>query len=360
MQSFRDKDYYKILGISYSATKKEIKSVYRTLARKYHPDVNPGNKICEEKFKEIGEAYEILSDDNKKKQYDILKGFNIPPKKTAKETEQAKSQAREAYTSKKPEEKPAPSPKQEDNKQFNDIFSDFLDNLFKKPNSDYTSKPKKQQESSPPKRGDDILADISITISEAHNGTVRKVNILHTCSCTGCKGKKYVNGTSCTICGGQGEVSNHKKISVKIPQNVKEGSKIKISGEGNCGQNGGANGDLFLIVHIQKQSLFTFENLNVLCEIPITPTEAVIGTEIEVPTIDGLVNMKIPSETQSGQKFRLSGQGIIDSKTNSKGDQIITVRIEIPQNITEKEKQLYLELARIRKFNPRENIVYEQ
>ena len=364
VQNFRDKDYYRILGISYSATKKEIKAAYRSLARKYHPDVNPGNKICEEKFKEIGEAYEILNDDVKKKHYDIIKGFNVPPKTSSTDSEQAKSQARSAYSEKKPEEKPkASKPKQQEDKPFTDIFSDFLDNLFKKPEENVSSAKKAAPPPSPkasPEKGDDISADISITVAEAHNGTVRKVNILHTSSCSKCKGKKYIAGTPCIICNGQGEVSNHKKISVKIPSNLKEGAKIKISGEGNCGRYGGVNGDLYLVVHIQKHSIFTFDNLNVICEIPITPTEAAIGAEIEIPTIDGFVNMKIPAETQSGQKFRLSGQGIADVKSSQKGDQLITVRIEVPQKLTDKEKQLYLELARIRKFNPRENIIYEQ
>ena len=352
----KDKDYYKILGIDTSADKKEIKSAYRSLARKYHPDTNQGNKLSEEKFKEIGEAYSILSDDNRRVQYDLLKG--ISPK-SPNPSEQAKKQASEAYTKQK---KSTAKPKSEAEKRpFGDVFSDFVDKVFEKgqPQKPKPSQEKPRETQKPaPKKGDDITADISITIVEAHNGTVRKVNILHTETCPKCKGKRYLNSVQCPTCKGNGEISNHKKLSVKIPANVTEGSKIRITGEGNQGQNGGASGDLFLVVSIMKNSIFEFENLNVLCEIPITPTEAALGAEIFVPTIDGQLSMKIPPETQAGQRFRLSGEGIPDATTAKRGDQLITVRIEIPSNLTQKEKELYMELAKIRKFNPRDGIIF--
>lgn len=365
MQSYKNKDYYNILGIKPSATLKEIKSAYRQLARKYHPDVNKGNKLSEEKFKEIGEAYSVLSDEKKRKQYDLLKGYNRTPPNDDKVSQQAKKSAKDAYTKKTEdesfEEKAKTGKKPQDEKTFNDIFNEFLDNIFNKDN--FSAPPpvqEKPKQAPPPKiKGDDITADITISIAEAHNGTTRKVNILHTDPCGQCKGNKTKNGQICIVCDGKGEISNHKKINVKIPPNVKEGSKIRIPYEGNKGRNGGQNGDLFLLIHIQKHSIFTFDKLNVLCDIPVTPTEAALGAEIEVPTIDGHVNMKIPAETQSGQKFRLQGEGISDSKTSKKGDQIVTVMINIPNNLSEKEKQLYQELARIRKFNPRENIVYD-
>lgn len=365
MQSYKNKDYYIILGIKPSATLKEIKSAYRLLARKYHPDVNKGNKLSEEKFKEIGEAYSVLSDEKKRKQYDLLKGYNRTPKKEDNINQQTKKSAKDAYSKKSDinieDENPKTTKKQNEEKSFNDVFNEFLDNIFNKNN--FNNPPPVQERPKPvppPKiKGDDITADITISIAEAHNGTTRKVNILHTDPCGQCKGSKFKNGQTCIVCGGNGEISNHKKINVKIPPNVKEGSKIRIPYEGNKGKNGGQNGDLFLLVHIQKHSLFTFDKLNVLCEIPVTPTEAALGAEIEVPTIDGHVNMKIPPETQSGQKFRLQGEGIADSQSSKKGDQIVSVMINIPNNLSDKEKQLYQELARIRKFNPRENIVYD-
>ncbi|MDD3012253.1 MAG: J domain-containing protein [Candidatus Gastranaerophilales bacterium] len=365
MQSFKNKEYYQILGIKPSAAQKEVKVAYRALARKYHPDVNKGNKLSEEKFKEIGEAYFVLSDEKKRKQYDLLKGYN-QVKNEENASQQTKKRASDAYTEKSEEKSTTektskPNKEPQHDKSFNDVFNEFLDNVFNKNNftEPPSSQPKPKQTGASKKRGDDIMADISISIAEAHNGTTRKVNILHTDPCGQCKGTKLTNGSTCIICNGKGEVTNHKKINVKIPTNVKEGSKIRIPYEGNKGQNGGQNGDLYLLIHIQKHSMFTFENLNVLCEIPVTPSEAALGAEIDVPTIDGHVNMRIPSETQSGQKFRLAGEGIADSQSGKRGDQLVTIMIGIPDNLSEKEKQLYQELARIRKFNPRENIVYE-
>jgi len=356
----KDKDYYKILGIDFSADKKEIKSAYRSLARKYHPDTNQGNKLSEDKFKEIGEAYSVLSDETRKAQYDLLKG--ISPKK-ANTSEQAKKQASEAYSEqKKSAEK---STRETEKRPFGDVFSDFVDKVFEKGQTPKSKQPKEKPKEKPketpklePKKGENITADISITIVEAHNGAVRTINILHTEVCSKCRGKRYLNSVQCPSCKGNGEISNHKKLSVKIPPNVTQGSKIRIAREGNQGQNGGENGDLFLSVNIIKNALFEFENLNVLCEIPITPTEAALGAEIFIPTIDGKLSMKIPPETQAGQRFRLSGEGIPDANTAKRGDQLITIRIEIPPNLTQKEKELYMELAKIRKFNPRDGITF--
>lgn len=354
MENFKNKDYYQILGINSEATLKEIKSAYRTLARKYHPDVNPGNKLCEEKFKEVGEAYSILADEAKRRSYDISKGYKTQQDQSSSKTsQQTKKQASSAYSSQKEKDKQPKSAQHGREKTFNDVFSEFVDGFWGSQKQDKT-------QSEPPKKGDDITTDINITIVEAHNGAIRKVNILHTDQCPRCRGKKAVNNVKCPLCDGKGELSNHKKINVKIPSNVKDGSKIRIVKEGNKGLNGGENGDLYLIVRIQKSELFAFENLNVLCDVPISPTEAALGAEIEIPTIDGTVLMKIPPETQSGQKFRLTGEGIGDSKTGKKGDQIITTIIEIPKNLTEKERQLYQELGNLRKFNPRENITYEK
>lgn len=361
----KNKDYYQILGVDRSVSKKDLKAAYRNLARKYHPDVNPGNKTSEIKFKEIGEAYEVLSDDSKRKQYDLAKGISEAVKKASnsKNTEQAKKQAKDAYTSTTAKQSEEVTKKETENKKsFNDVFSEFIDGIFTKSTFEHIDKSKLNKEkttSVPPKNGDDIFADVTITITEAHNGTTRKVNILHTEPCPKCKGTKYIGNQSCLTCKGQGEISSYKSLNVKIPVNVKENSKVKILGEGNRGANGGNSGDLYLIVHIQKHSLFTFDNLNVLCDIPISPSEAALGSDIQVPTIDGVINMKIPAETSSGQKFRLAGQGVFDQKNNKRGDQLVTVRIEIPKNLSEKEKSLYQELLRIRKFNPRESIVYE-
>lgn len=359
----KSKDYYQILGINSSATKKEVKAAYRSLARKYHPDVNPGNKASEIKFKEVGEAYEILIDEAKRKQYDLAKGIKEAVKNKENYTEQARKQAKEAYTAKKETAKSAAKKNEsvaDDKKSFNDVFSDFLEGLFTKSTVETVREQQTQKkEQKPSKKGEDIYVDVSVTIAEAHNGTTRKVNVLHTEVCPKCKGKKFIGNQSCTNCSGKGETSKHNVINVKIPANVKENSKIRIQGEGNRGQNDGPNGDLFLVVHVQKHSLFTYDNLNVICEIPISPTEAALGAEIQIPTVDGIISMKIPPETNSGQKFRIAGQGVLDTKENKRGDHLVTVRIEVPRNLSDRERTLYQELAKVRKFNPRENILYE-
>lgn len=349
-----DKDYYKILGINSSASKDEVKKAYRKLARKYHPDVNTGNKLFEEKFKEIGEAYAVLADDDRRKKFDLLNGYTERYKQPGPPPNTVKQQAKSAYTQ-------TSKPKEPQKEQSGPAFSDIFEGIFKK--AQQTQTQKKQEEPAkktlPPQRGDDITVDVSISITEAHNGAERKINVLHTQVCGACKGKKFINGSKCRLCEGTGQISEHKKITVKVPPNVKEGSKVRVPKEGNRGENGGESGDLFLMVHIQKHSLFEFEGLNVLCDIPITPTEAALGASIEVPTVEGFVSMKIPSGTTSGQKFRLNGEGIVDSRTKNRGDHIVTVKIDIPKNLSEKEKELYRELEKIRKFNPRESLIFD-
>ena len=359
MKNSKDKEYYKVLGISPVSSTEEIKSAYRNLARKYHPDVNQGNKGSELKFKEIGEAYEVLIDDTKRKRYNLLYGYTEVKRTTENTSGQSKFQAHKAYTKKSDEKQHnTESTKQESvfDKDFNVVFSEILDGIFKK-NSGEDKGTQQSKNQQPPQNGDDITTDITLTITEAHNGAVRTVNVLHTESCARCHSRKFYNGSVCIACEGKGEITQHKKISVKIPPNVKEGSKIRIPNEGNKGLYGGINGDLYLIVHIESISIFKYEDLNVICELPITPSEAALGAHIEVPTIDGFATMRIPPETHSGQKFRLAGHGLVDDKTHKKGDQIIIAKIEIPKNLTQKEIELYKELSRARHYNPREDII---
>lgn len=373
MENFKNKDYYQILGVNHNASTKDIKTAYRTLARKYHPDVNPGNKLAESKFKEIGEAYSVLGDEIKRKQYNLLRGIKTSENKSSQEKkstesstqQQTKNRAHNAYTKENKRDTSKQTYSQSDKtaesnnankKTFNDTFADFLDGIFKKTEDSPQNQKTDYSSTATPVKGEDINVEINITQVEAINGTIRKINVLHTSSCPQCKGRKIVNSYTCSNCNGAGEISSHKKINIKIPPKVEEGSKIKIPNEGNKGQNGGENGDLFLLVHIQQNSLFSFEGFNVICEIPITPSEAALGTEIQVPTIDGIANMKIPPETNSSQKFRLVGEGIIDPTSKKKGDQIVITKIVIPKKLTEKEKEIYKELERLRKFNPRENI----
>lgn len=330
-----EKNLYEILEISNTASDSAIKTSYRRLARKYHPDLNGGDEFCINKFKEITEAYEILSDPEKKKNYDILRGFYYEKSRT-KYTEASK-----AYKETTKDE------------NISNIFNDILEG-FKKTTSS-ASKEFFKTKRHRPERGSDVNTEITITLSEAIKGTTKTVNILHTEACSNCEGRTFVNGTKCSLCKGLGEHSTHKKLSVKIPPNVKQGSRIRIANEGNKGYNGGRNGDLYLKIKIENKpdSLFKYEGLNVYCTVPITPFEAVLGASIEIQAPKGKVTMKILPNTSSGQKLRLSGQGL--EQNGKKGDMIVTVNIEVPQKSSPEEIELYKKLKDITKKDIRDN-----
>lgn len=349
MKEYIGKDFYKTLGVEHSATTDEIKTSYRRLARKYHPDLNPGNKISEQKFKDITLAYNVLSSNTERKKYDAINGFNIKqqysPKSSSQTSFQTKRDAKQAYSKTQKKNEPP--------KEFNSVFSEFMDGLFNQKQKTSTSTPPPAQNVPKPIKGSDISVDVNISVDEAHNGVVKQINVLYVSECKKCRGKKFLNGAACPQCNGEGEISNHNKIRVKIPSGVKEGSKIRISNEGNKGLYGGDNGDLFLVVHITKHSVLTYEGLNILCTIPITPAEAALGANIEIPTKDGFLTMKIPQGSSTGQKFKLAGEGLSDEKINKKGDQIVTVEIVMNKNLSSEEKDLYQKLLKLQTNNPR-------
>jgi DnaJ-class molecular chaperone len=319
-------NYYELLGISAKAGADEIKSAYRKLARQYHPDVTGGDKESENKFKAITEAYETLSDETKRKRYDILRGiyeYNSD-KATASKAEKAYKDAAEQEKQQKQEKQP-----------FSNVFNDILEGF----------KPQPKAKIEPPKNGEDIITEVTITVAEALHGCSKTVNILTTETCPSCRGRKFANDAQCSVCFGKGMVSAHKKITVKIPAKVKYNSKIRIPNEGNPGLNGGKNGDLYLNVIVENNSNFQYDDINILCTIPITPPEAVLGTTINIPAADGLVSMKIMPNSNSGQKYRLAGQGL--KKNGKTGDMIVTVSIEIPKTLSDKEIELYKQLQDI-------------
>lgn len=335
-----EKNLYEILEISYSASSVTIKSAYRRLARKYHPDLNHGDEFCIKKFKEVTEAYEILSDEEKKRNYDILRGFS------------ANAQARRGEASKAYRETNEKGEKKETNSDlFSSVFNDILEGFKKTTSASYKHQFKTKQPH--PERGSDIYTDVTITIPESIQGTTRTVNILHTEVCPNCQGRTFLNGSKCPLCQGSGEQSTKKKITVKIPAQVKDGSKIRIANEGNIGYNGGKNGDLYLNIKIENNSHFKYDGLNVFYSVPITPFEAVLGASIEVPTPTGKVKMKITPNTHSGQNFRLSKEGLCQD--GIKGDMIVTVNIEVPKNPSQEEIELYKKLRDITKKDIREN-----
>lgn len=336
----QQKNYYEILGVNSDATAEELKSAYRRLARTYHPDIAGESGV--EKFKEVTEAYETLSDETKRKRYDILRGIFNYNKSTKDKTTQREAQ--KAYRQSKNQEdiiREANKNSQKNSKEnsqaqdFSNILNDFIDG-FK------SQQKNKKTTTHRPVNGDDIVTDVVITMPEAISGVSKTVNILSSYECTNCHGRPFANGMNCPVCDGTGVISQHKKITVKIPANVKPNSKIRIPSEGNSGMYGGKNGDLYLNVVIENNSNFKYDDLNVLFTIPITPPEAVLGTTINVPTTNGNVLMKIMPKTSSGQKYRLAGQGL--TKNGKTGDMIVTVNIEIPQNLSDAEIALYQKL----------------
>lgn len=372
MNNYFYKNLYEILGIEPTDEEAKIKAAYRAMARKYHPDLHTNDEIFVAKFKEITEAYEILTDKSKKALYDSFKGFN--KKENSEETNYSgaarsnqagrayknaansktssgKSETSQSYSSYGHSQEYDQKVKEASTKNsFSEVFNDILEGLFKDKHSKQSTK-----EQSPRKQaanGTDITSEVTISYMEAITGTHRTVNILHTEVCPNCQGKMFINGAQCPLCKGSGETSIHKKINVKIPKNIKQNAKIRIANEGNRGRNGGKNGDVYLIVKIENDSKYTFDGLNASFEVPIQPHEAVFGTDISVITPQGAVVMKIPANTSSGQKFRLSSHGLKDG--SKIGDAIVTVRIDLPRELSDEELALYKKLSEISKSVLRE------
>ena len=333
------KDYYKILEIDEKATDADIKSAYRKLARKYHPDIAGSTPDTVEHFKNINEAYTTLIDKRKRYDYDALRRlYSYAEQPSFNNTQTVNSTPKQSSDNSKS--------KYQSKNYFYGMWEEFL-------NTQYQQKEYRKYQSQP-ENGSDITTEVVITMEEAINGTTKKINVLHTKPCPKCQGRKFVNGSVCSFCNGSGTVSEHKKFTVKIPANVKNGYKIRIANEGNPGINGGKNGNLYLLIKIEINSGFKYDGCNILRTVPITPYEAVLGADIEIPLSDGIVKMKILPNTNSGQKFRLQGQGI--TKNGVKGDLIVTVEIKIPDKLTNEEIDLYRKLAKISSNNIRKGV----
>lgn len=344
------KNYYEILGVTPDSDVHDVKSAYKKLARKYHPDVNKAPESSQ-KFKDVLEAYEVLSDEKKRKQYDMVNGFYKTPKQKANAQGAQKEYEKTAENEASESQAKASKPSFENSKDafqkadFKTAINDILDGIAKE---------KKNKKI--PKNGEDIFAEVTISLEDSIKGTSRVINVMHKELCPNCGGRRFINGAKCSVCGGTGEFSEHKKITVKIPKNVKHGSKLRIQGEGNRGFNGGQDGNLYLTVKIEPDSNIKIDGADILYKLPITPFEAVLGAKIDVPVFDGKVTITLPEKTSSGQKFRLSGEGI---KTNGKfGDMIITVEIQIPKDLTDDEIRLYEKLKKLSHGNIRENLFH--
>lgn len=367
-----NKNFYEILGVTPDVELSELKSVYRRLVRKYHPDINPGS---EERFKALTNAYETLSDDKLRHQYDILNGiFRSTNKKTEpkyKPEENSKTASanedrniEEIYrktfhkkfdttseTQKASQSKTGGAKEkfEKAEKVFTNVINDILDGISA------TSAKKKSEKLHDSKKGDDISTDISISLKESITGTCRVVNIMQAKVCPKCAGRKFINDAKCPECGGKGETARLQKINVSVPPHVKNGARLRISGEGKPGINGGKNGDLYLNVTIAKDKNFRIEGNDIYCEVPITPYEAALGGDIKIPSLEGDVVLKLPPSVLSGQIFRLSSAGL--KKNNKIGDIIITVRIQIQKNLTVEELELYRKLKDLSVENIRESLL---
>ena len=348
------RDYYEVLGIQKGASEDEIKKAYKKLARKYHPDMNPGDKEAEEKFKEVNEANEVLSDPEKKARYDQFGFAGVDPNYGA-------GAGGGAYGG------------GFDFGDLGDIFGSFFGGGFgggqrRNPNA--------------PQRGESIRASVSVSFTEAAFGCEKSVTLERSEQCPTCKGNGCAPGTTpeicpdchgtgtvqtrrqtprgvfasngpcrkcggtgrlihqpCPDCRGTGAVRKRKTIKVNIPAGIDHGQTISLRGQGNAGRNGGPAGDLLITVMVQPHELFRRDGVDVFCEAPITFAQAVLGAELEIPTIDGKVKYSIPEGTQTGTVFRLKGKGIPVLNGRGRGDQYVTVTIETPRNLNKEQKE---------------------
>lgn len=331
------KDYYGILGVDKNATPQELKKAYRRLARQYHPDLNPNNPQAREKFKDLSEAYEILSDPDKRRHYD--QGFIDQSWFTEQNLDNIRDVFEKTYRKRSTKEK-ANSRK---NFSFKDIFSEIVDSVHAKKEEKPAAKASRTQTAS---FSLDVEQPIEIRLEDTIQGTRKTITVHRQRLCVLCGGTGQVSRQTCRNCQGKGSQTQSKKLEVKIPAGVRNGSKIRIPREGNS--RGDETGHLYLVVDLQPHSFFQVdENGDLRCEVPITFTEAILGAEIEVPTLEKRVKIKIPPESQQGKTFRLKGQGLKAVRQDQRpGDLYVTLRIETPQNLSPREKELYQELAR--------------
>lgn len=348
------RDYYEVLGVSKGASEEEIKKAYKKLARKYHPDMNPGDKEAEEKFKEINEANEVLSDPDKKARYDQFGFAGVDPNYGAGAGGGAYSAGGFDFG------------------DLGDIFGSFFGGGFGGARANPNA----------PQRGESLRTSVNISFEEAAFGCEKEVSIDRIEQCPDCRGSGCAKGTTaevcpdcrgsgviqqrrqtplgymstsapcqrcggkgkiihqpCPKCGGKGMIRHRKTIKVSIPAGIDNGQTISLRAQGNAGKNGGPAGDLLIVVSVRPHEIFRREGTSVLCEAPITFTQAVLGAELEIPTIDGKVKYTIPEGTQSGTTFRLKGKGIPGLNGRSRGDQYVTVYIETPRNLNREQKE---------------------
>ena len=308
-----NKDYYSLLGVSKSATDKDVKSAYRKLARKYHPDVNPGDSAAEAKFQDINEAYEVLSDSEKRAQYDQFGDSWKNP------------QAGRGFGG------GAPGGGQPFD--FNFTGGGGMDDLF----GQMFGGGRRQRAA----QGGNARADIEVSLEEAFHGVTKSLTVTTQKACPACGGAGVGRGGVCQVCGGGGRRSEDSRLEVKIPAGVVDGAKIRVKGRGEPGQMGGAPGDLYLNVHIRKHAEYELKGRDIFQSTKLDLFTAILGGKIDVTTLKGTVELKIPAGTQGGAKFRLTGFGLPGSGGKKAGNHYVEVQILIPENLTEAQRETF-------------------
>ena len=337
------KNYYDILGVPKNAPEKDLKSAYRKLARKWHPDANPENTAAaEEKFKEVQEAYEVLGDSEKRKKYDML-GSNW--QQAARQAEQQRR-----YRTAQDETvfdfgnfgAGSPGGAGAGPTGFSDFFDMFFSGVGRRQG------PGPTQTRTAPQRGQDLETTIELGLRDAYDGGKKSVSLQLEDVCPRCHGTGTVSGGLCPQCHGTGRLLQTKKFDVTIPKGIREGQRIRLAGQGGAGIGGGLNGDLFLIVKLGDDSTYKRQGDDLYVDLPVSIYDLVLGGEVKVPTMAGQVTMTVPAGTQNNRTLRLTGKGMPKPRNAGTGDQYVRLLGQLPQNLTDKEKKLYKELALMR------------
>jgi molecular chaperone DnaJ len=339
------RDYYDVLGLKPGASESEIRSAYKKLARRYHPDVNPGSKSAEESFKEVSEAYQVLSDPQKRRQYDAMRGmggsargFEYGPGARGSTRGPGGAYGFDFRSV------DLGSGGFED---LGGIFSDLFGRAA--------------PAGSAPRRGTDLEYEASVDFDEAARGTTIKVPLARRVTCPACNGAGTTTGkggrsAECRRCGGEGTIRSSETTTVRIPAGAEDGARVRVAGSGEAGRRGGPPGDLYIVLRVKPHRYFRREGNDIVLDVPLSYSEAALGTKVEVPTLDGKATVTIPAGSRSGQRLRLRGKGIAGRDGKDRGDQIVVVGIVPPRRADRKVTELLEELEQADSGDPRRDL----